>query len=452
MASKLKMSEVRGDIRVGAVAGSNTIHAIREEDGKNVAYCPTRSKNPIRSWGAAHEQKPHLELCTKCSTLVPTGPVDIREDQVEIPGLGRKVIVRTATPVISDDKETTNVAVKSMSKADQEKATEEIRASIERLPVLIGEGKDDAVKELHAEIKTATNKITGTGAAALKAAIRAEVEKVAKEAAEKAKTDKAASKEVAVSKETTLEASLADKEISGLVAKGQERVRQLAVSKFKGGHEIAEIILDIRTRVLNKNGHPDLNADSDAAKKNTARVFDDLLEGLPEEGEDEAADAIRAEIGSIKKSYRNAIKDVRANYLKSLDHSPEEAKKYEYALEAHPDLKPSEAVAQFHGYELRTRAEIAKADRERKALEKKKVEEAVEAGELSEAEAAEALSEGDAEEKTPKEIRAAYIKRVTNSWKKHVKEIKAIKDTEEQEEAIDELTALIAVLRKELKV
>ncbi|MFD7611003.1 hypothetical protein [Streptomyces sp. NPDC059828] len=460
-ARRLKLSEVRGDIRVGATAaGSSTIHALKEVDerGRNIPYCPTRTKDPIRSWGPAHEQKADLQLCVKCSPLVPTGPVEVTEAKVEIPGLGRSVPATVITPVNADTTEekteTKTMAAKPMTKAAQEKAAEEIRADIERLPSLIAEGKDDSAQELSEAISAAIPKITGTGAAAIKAKLRAELTKAEKDAkkakADKEKADKAASKEVAVSKETSLETALADKGIQGLVAKGQEQVKALAISKFKGGHEVAETILDIRTRILNKNGHPDLNADSDAAKKSANQVFDGLLEGLPEEGEDEAADAIRAEVDSIKKSYKNSIRDARVRYLKSLDNSPEEAKKYAYALEAHPDKKPSEAVAEFHSYELRTRAEIAKADRERKALERKKVEDAVKAGELSEEEAAEALNV-DGTEKTPKELRAAYVKRVANSWKKQVKEIRGIEDADEQEEALDELTALLSALRKELK-
>ncbi|MFE9256516.1 hypothetical protein [Streptomyces sp. NPDC006879] len=458
VAGKLKLSEVRGDVLIGSLPGSGTPHAIRQQNGENVPYCPLVPKSPVRSWGQAHEQKPDLELCARCSKVVPTGPVEIVEEQISIPGLNKTVTRRVAKPVTGTTEEKTEkdaMAAKTMDKAAQEKKAEEIRADIERLPSLIAEGKDDSAKELMESIGKAIPSITGTGAAAIKAKLRAEAEKAEKDAtkakADKEKADKPASKEVAVSKETTLEATLKDTVIQDLVKKGQEQVKTLAVSKFKGGHQIAEIILDIRTQILNKNGHPDLNAETDAAKKNTTKVFDGLLEGLPEEGEDEAADAIRAEVDSIKKSYRNAIKDVRALYLRSLDNSPEEAKKYAYALEAHPDKKPSEAVAEFHGYELRTRAEIAKADRERKALEKKKVEDAVKAGELSEEEAAEALSEGGTEEKTPKEMRAAFVKRMTNSFKKQVKEIKAIEDAAEQEEALDELTVLLSALRKELK-
>ncbi|MFB8107292.1 hypothetical protein ACFC3O_31555 [Streptomyces sp. NPDC056007] len=461
MAGKLTLGQVRGDIRIGSATGSGGVpHAIKETTERgNVPYCSAKLKNPLRSWGPALDQNPQLELCAGCSKVVPTGPVNVTATEVEIPGLGRSVTAKVITPASADTdttktKEGTMAAKATMSKAVQEEVAAQVRADIERLPSLIAEGKDDSAKELSEETGKQIQSITGTGAAAIKAKLRAELTKAEKDAkkakADKEKADKAAGKEIAVSKETKLEAVVADTAIQALVTKGQNRIKELAVTKFKGGYEIAEIILDIRTRISNKDGYPDLNADSEAAKKTTTTVFDGLLEGLPEEGEDENADAIRAEVESIKKSYRNSMRDVRALYLRSLDNSPEEAKKYAYALEAHPDKKASEAVAEFHGYELRTRAELAKADRERKALERKKIEDAVKAGDMSEEEAEATLNEGG-EEKTPKQLRAAWIKKQEAAFKRQVKAIKAIGNAEEQEEALDELTALLTAVRKEIK-
>lgn len=460
MAAKLTLGQVRGDIHIGSSTGSGGVpHAIKETTERgNVPYCSAKMKNPLRSWGPAIDQNPNLDLCAGCSKVVPTGPVNVTATEVEIPGLGRSVTAKVITPANADTTEKTeakNMAAKAtMTKAVQEEVSAQIRADIERLPSLIAEGKEDSAKELSEEIGKQIPSITGTGAAAIKAKLRAELTKAVKDAkaakAEKGKADKAAGKEVAVSKETQLETVAGNQKIQALVAKGQERIKELAVTKFKGGFEIAEIILDIRTQIMNKDGHPDLNAESDAARKTTTNVFDGLLEGLPEEGENENADAIRAEVDSIRKSYRNSIRDVRALYLQSLDTSPEEAKKYAYALAAHPDKKPSEAVAEFHGYELRTRAEIARADREMKALEAKKLEEAVKAGEISEEEAAATLN-GDVEEKTPKELRAAWLKKQEAAFKRQLKVVKAIENAEEQEEALDELTALLTAIRKEIK-
>jgi hypothetical protein len=75
-AKKLKLKDVRGDIRIGQPVGTNgALHALKPEvdaNGRNVAYCPTKFKTPIRSFGPAMEQKPELELCAGCSKVVAT--------------------------------------------------------------------------------------------------------------------------------------------------------------------------------------------------------------------------------------------------------------------------------------------------------------------------------------------------------------------------------------------
>ncbi|MHC0429239.1 hypothetical protein ACX6XY_03495 [Streptomyces sp. O3] len=458
-AAKLKLSEVRGDVTIGSTgAYSGTPHALRLVDGKWSPYCPTRAKSPFKSWGAAHEQKATLELCVKCSALVPTGPVTVAHEEVEIPGLGRTVTAKVVKPVegsegTTDKKEDAAMAqTATAEKTDPRDAqVEEIRASIERLPSLIIEGNAEGAETLKAEIEAAVSVLKGKGVAALKAQLRKERgEKI--EAAEKERDTKGA--EIAT-RETSTEAAEADEEIKKLVAKGSQRVKELAVNKFKGGHEIAEYIFDIRRRITTVDGVLDLNADTDAGRQLSGRVYDSLTENLPEEGEDEAADAIRAEIGSIRKSARNAMVDVRARYLKSLDHSPEEAKHWQHALDAHPDLKPSEAVAKFHGYELRTRAEIAKEAREaKKALEDKQKALAakVEAGELSKEDAekqlAEELSDG---EKSGKEKATEAIEKIKKSAIRIAKSAKKTKDEVEREEILDALISAIADIRKEAK-
>ncbi|WP_369189084.1 hypothetical protein [Streptomyces sp. R08] len=468
VAAKLKLSEVRGDVPVGSATGSNgTVHAIKDvdENGRNVAYCPTKMKTPIRRWGAAMDQNPNLDLCAGCSKVVPTGPVQVTATNVEIPGLGRTVAAKVITPVDADTttektEKDTMAAKTTMDKAAQDKAAEQIRADIERLPSLIAEGKDDSAKELTEAISKAIPTITGTGAAAIKAKLRAEATKAEKDAkkakADKDKADKPASKEVEV--KGTQDFMKAEG-VPDRITAAAEKVKEVAAQKFARGKEVAEAIFDIRTHILDKDEDPDLTARSDQAKKAATKVYDTVLEGLPEEGTNETADIIREAIGDIKKDVRNAMTDVVVGYVRALDQDTpetlEERKRFTKALEAHPGLKPSEAIIKYYeeagkALPTQTRAEIAKATREKKAIERKKVEEAVKAGELSEEEAAATLSGGD-EEKTPKEIRAAFVKRMTNSFKKQVKEIRAIESAEEQEEALDELTSLISALRKELK-
>jgi DNA repair exonuclease SbcCD ATPase subunit len=154
-----------------------------------------------------------------------------------------------------------------------------------------------------------------------------------------------------------------------------------------------------------------------------------VTEGLPAEGTDEAADVIRAGVDSVKKSAQNAMVDVRVEYLRALDHSPEEAKRFSKLLDAAKEVdgkKPSasEVVAKHFGITLQTRAEIAKANREKKALVEKaqtaldaataeletKAEEfdaKVEAGEMTAEEMDEALKEANAAVATAQQELAA---------------------------------------------
>ncbi|GGU49130.1 hypothetical protein [Streptomyces violascens] len=490
VAAKLKLSEVRGDVPVGSATGSNgTVHAIKDVDekGRNVAYCPTKMKTPIRRWGLAMEQNPNLELCAACSKVVPTGDVEVTTTNVAIPGLGRTVPAKVVKPV---DADTTNektekdamAAKATMTKAVQEEVAAQIRASIERLPSLIAEGKDDSAKELSEEISKEIPKITGTGAAALKAKLRAELTKAdadAKKAkADAEKADKPAAKKAAAKKaaKPAKGAEVATREtkdpmkvvgIPELIAQGIELVKEVAANEFNGAYKIAQKIFAMRTNILDEQEDPDLGGRRQASKDAASLLWDGVLNALPPEGEDENADVIRDSIGQLKKQQRNAMIDVAVLYVRWLDtEEPKdeneaaslavERAKFKKMTEAHPDLKPSEAIHKYYDdnnkpLPKKTRAETAKENRDRKALEKAKLEEAVKAGELSEEEAAATLSGGDEKEKTPKELRAAYVLRVTNSFKKQVKEIRAIENAEEQEEALDELTSLISDLRKALK-
>ncbi|MFC9651451.1 hypothetical protein [Streptomyces sp. NPDC056937] len=445
--AKLKMSEVRGDVAVGVAQGGATVHALKLEGGKNVPLCPTRPKNGLRHMGLAHEQKPDLELCMKCSAIVPTGPVTVTKEQVSIPGLDRTVIRKVVRPVNDTDttteEEEAPVMAENTTTADPRDAqVEEIRASIERLPSLLEADNAEGAEELNGEIETAIAGLGGKGVAALRKTLRAERDK-ALAAGEEAKAAKTPSAEI-----VNLETKELDDNGKALIQKGIDKVKELAVNKFQGGHAIAEIVLDIRLGITTKNGYPDISADTDLGKKvGGALIFDDILAGLPEEGEDEASDAIRAEIGSIKKSARNAMQDVKVRYVRSLDNSPEEAKKFGYALEAHPDKKPSEAVFTFHGIQSLTRAEQAKQARELKAAEKEKTRLAIEAGELSEEEAEALSSDG---EKSEKEKRTETSNKLKKTALKLISDVKGIEDEEEKDEALEALTVLFADLRKAL--
>ncbi|WP_461005538.1 hypothetical protein [Streptomyces capparidis] len=474
VAAKLKLSEVRGNVQIGSATGSGGVpHAIKETtESGNIPYCSVKLKNPLRSWGPATDQNPNLELCAACSKVVPTGPVAVSVENSKIPEPGRSIPATVTTPVDADTNEEktekdTMAAKATMLKEAQDKAAEEIRADIERLPSLIAEGKDDSAKELADQITTAIQAITGTGAAAIKAKLRAEFQKT-KSDAEKAKAEKAKAKaEKAAPVVLATQDFMKVEGVPNRIAAAADKVRKVAGEKFARGKEVAEAIFDIRTHILDKDGDPDLTARSDQAKKAATKVYDTVLEGLPEEGTDENADIIREAIGDIKKDVRNAMTDVLVGYVRSLDTTPDdpeelkvveaERARFKKALEAFPDMKPSDAINAYYekagkALPTQTRAEIARANREKKALERKKIEEAVAAGEISPEEAEATLSaDGKEEEKSPRELRAEWVKKTEKAFKRQIKAIAALEDPAEQEEALDELTALLTAMRKELK-
>ncbi|MBD0712565.1 hypothetical protein [Streptomyces sp. CBMA370] len=429
---------------VSFVGKGKVTHGIVQ--GQDVTLCGKPSAGAIDASGQRPDPAIACKACAKKAFFF-NAPKLSEIDRDTIPGLGKNA--RPAT----EDKEAPVMAETTTAPDTRDAQVEEIRASLERLPSLIIEGNTEGADTLKTEIETAISALKGKGVAALKAQLRKErgekIEAAEKEAAEADKPSTAVA-----TLETSAEVAASDEEIKKLIAKGNERVKALAVNKFKGGHEIAEIIFDIRRRIKTADGYLDLNADTDAGRKESGKVYDALLEGLPEEGEDEAADAIRAEIGSIRKGARNAMVDVRANYLKSLDNSPEEAALWQHALDAAPELKPSEAVAQFHKFELRTRAEIAKENRQAKALaeaRRKELAAKVEAGELSEEDAAAELEGSEDGEKSEKEKATDAIEKLKKSAVRLAKNAKKITDENEREDILEALTAALAEIRKTIK-
>ncbi|MFF4424172.1 hypothetical protein ACFY04_25885 [Streptomyces sp. NPDC001549] len=529
MATKLKMSEVRGDVMIGGINGSGTPHAIEFQGGKHVAICGLAAKAPLRSFGLAREQKPDFELCARCSKVVPTGPVVISEEMVEIPGLGRKVAKRVFTPVETDSeldasdasavrrlatkaglitdatrKNTTNeetatvaaTAAPKMTKADQSKAAEEIRASIERLPSLIAEGKADAVTELREEIKTATEAITGTGAAGLKASLRADAEKAVKDA-EKAKKDadkaaKAAPKAEVVNLATK---SLEDiKELPALYALGVEKVKAAAKKSFEAGTEVAEINFKLRTNCTDKDGDPDLGARQQITRDSVTGLYKAVEAGLPEMGTDTDADIVRDKIEGVKTDAQRAMHNVQVRWVRALDIEPDEKAddykeqkealeveraKFANALEMFPEgheieapvlddallpkkgddgkvimekrpIKWSERVFAYYeakGKKLRTltRGEEQKQKRAIDSRRKAELTAAVEAGEMTQEEADASLSAPAEDAKA-----ADPEKRAKNAFHKLITEVKKIEDEKAKEDKKDELIALLASIRKEI--
>ncbi|OKI00152.1 hypothetical protein A6A06_23590 [Streptomyces sp. CB02923] len=502
-----KVKDVRGDIRIGATHSGGTPHALKEVDanGRNVPYCPTRTKDPIRSWGPAHEVNGKLDLCVKCAKVVPTGAVTVTEEEIAIPGLGRTATKTIITPVDGTTEEKAEepmaapakktaakkTAAKKTASSDgpkvmeeetQKAAADEIRADIERLSSLTAEGKEDAVKELAEEITKKTNAITGSGAAAVKAKLRADKEKAVKDAQ--------AAKKTAAKKPSTEVANLATKDfmkaegVPELIKVSADLVKDIAANEFNGAYRLSEHLLGMRLAIVDEDGDPNLKGNAQQSRSAAEKMWNSVLDELPPKGENEDADVIRDSIGQVKKQQRNAMQDVLVNYVRWLDtetpKDEEEAAKlakergrFKNALEMFPegheieveqDGKPvrrpilwSERVYDYYDAKGKTfaksrmtRAEEASQRRALNAGRRKEIAAAVEAGEISEEEAQETLNPG-VHEKTPGEKRATWVEKTQNAWAAHAKEIAKLESEEEREEAFEVLAAMIPELRKALK-
>ena len=127
--------------------------------------------------------------------------------------------------------------------------------------------------------------------------------------------------------------------------------------------EVASTLLELRTKMTDKDGRPDILATSRGAKEASNAILTDAakLAGLNPKEDPVARDAI-AKFG---RAVQHQMDDVRVKYIRALDANPEEAAKFAKVLEAAPAAdaeKPSDAV--FAAYDLNPQSKV-----ERMALE-----------------------------------------------------------------------------------
>jgi hypothetical protein len=351
MSGKLKLSDVRGDISIASV-GNGTPHALKL-DGSHEAFCDVRHKDPLRSWGPAHEQKPEIELCAKCSKLVPTGPVEMKNETVAIPGLNREVTRTVAVPVddTTIEGENPTVAPKTMTKEQQTETADEVRGDFERLTTLIHEANEEGLATLKEEIKVKVESITGTGAAAVKAKLRAEAEKTEADAREAAR-EAAKGNEVATLETQDYRAEVAGAdEIVSAAAKRIGEALQASMKVSDLAKEIAATKMRIAARIKDKSGDPDVFLKTNQAKQASRDMYELAVRDLPETFESTQA------LKKLIKAVQNQQSDARTKYVRALDENPEEAALFVKALEANPDAKPSDAVFDFHKVDRKSRQE-----------------------------------------------------------------------------------------------
>lgn len=152
--------------------------------------------------------------------------------------------------------------------------------------------------------------------------------------------------------------------LDALVHKGADTVRLVAETKVRGGRQLAQIMLDMRRRIQDKDGNPDLKGTSNLAKVASSQVYSAVTDTLTETDTE-----LRAAVEKLQNETRLAMADARVVYARALDAEDNEDRALYNLIPRAEGQSLSEAVAEHYSFKLQTRAEIEAERRERKALE-----------------------------------------------------------------------------------
>jgi hypothetical protein len=148
-----------------------------------------------------------------------------------------------------------------------------------------------------------------------------------------------------------------------LMEMGSDRIRVMAETKVRGGAAVAELILDMRRRVQDKDGFPDLMGKSHEAKSAASEMYDRVREELANEPE------LAGAVDKVQTDVRRALKDIRVSYAKRLDDEDNPDRELFAAVKREEGQSLSEAVAAHYGFRLLTLAELEAERRANKELE-----------------------------------------------------------------------------------
>lgn len=384
--TKLKMKDVRGDVRVGAVPGAQAIHALQAEPddrGRNVPMCATRPKNPVQSWGPAMDQKPELELCAACSKVVPTGEVVVSEEPVKIPGLELTVNQKIITPVQGDDEGEKDMTPKKNDDTTQVPA-DDVDGQITRVHEFV-----DAIKT--AETQDAINALAGQAEdviTSLPTKHRTTLRTTVSDAKKARLTEltphgdaPATGAEVA----RRVSADVADdfNAIEGVPELIKDGVKLFSEGVTLGlklgnvGEKVAHTMLAMRQKITNPDtGLPDLMADRKTTKNAAAEVYAQAKKVVA----DDDVDRHNA-LETLKRATQNKMSDVLVDWVRSFDGPDREESLAvlrelfgDSVADVPEDTKLSEVVYDLYEEKGVTlprygRTELARYDRRVKAIE-----------------------------------------------------------------------------------
>lgn len=386
-ATKMKMKDVRGDVRIGAVPGADAIHALRfalDERGRNLPMCRTRTKTPIQLWGPARDQRPELELCAACSKVVPTGEVTVTEERVKIPGLNVTVNQKKITPV---DGEKEDMPPKKKNEDVQAKPdTAELVSTVHAKVDAIKTAEDVETVDAFASDAEA---IIATLPTAKRTALRTTVSDAKKARTAELNPEPAAEPgtDVATRSPNTRDAEVAEdfnkyEGVKKLVADGVKLFGEgidLGLKLTNAGEKLAHVMLDMRTRIPNPDADdlPDLMADRKTTKNAAGDVYAKAKAKIADDDVER-----QAAYDSLYRATQNKASDVLVDWLRSFD-GPDRLASIDVArglfptvaeqAEADPELKISEAIrALYAEHEITLprygRTELARYDRRVKAI------------------------------------------------------------------------------------
>ncbi|WBP87031.1 hypothetical protein [Kitasatospora cathayae] len=365
-----KRSVDRGVYVVGRVGKGKTLHILDQWAGETL--CRKRA-----------EKIGHLletddrTLCVNCDKNTIGATKTMADypapDLTNIPGLnitteGETEVPKTET---AETPETT-----------QEQIQEQITANIERVRSLAEADNEEGAAEIVKETKSLIDAAKGASSTAtnkLRKGFRDELEKAMQ--AKPAEPIKPSKEVVPVVKYEDIEG------VSDLVRMGAAMVSEGIAGLAKSSDvadKVGAILLDMWLRIENpKTGCSDLRGDSDEAKRASKDMYAAIEEEL--KGNPDGAKIL----DSYKRQIQRRRQHRTVEYVRALDNSPEEHRHFAKALEANPDLSPSEAVRKV--CRIAEKSEIEKTlERDAAKRQLKNAQKALESGKLEGEEAEEA--------------------------------------------------------------
>lgn len=217
-----------------------------------------------------------------------------------------------------------------------------------------------------------------------------------------------------------------------LVTKGAEMFTDGVRAHLKASDlakDIARVLLEMRARMTDKFGDPDIKASSHGAKQASQDMYAAAGQAFLAGGTHNILES-KAAVAKLQRSVQNFMPTARAAYLRELDSNPEEAALFAAITAKAEDGKPaSEAVAEHYEVELKSRYEL---DVERAELEA--------AGETVDSD------DDKPEAATPEEQIGAFFNKAADSIERAEKALKKVDDTETKESVKGRIDALIAEL------